>query len=157
MKTTVNKPKAKGSHSKFWALLKQTENYNEKYKEAIKEAWVNKYSDSKYSSLSAFYSDKPFAYQKMLQALDKEVKDKQKTDEYRNNQQRRKLLALIYETAKHKGTVCSQQEAVKIACIACDVKKLNSATEQKLIATIKSFKNQEEAAWVTSIFKQVCN
>lgn len=152
MSTTT---KAKGSHSKFWALLKQTENYNEAYKEVIKESWVSEYSDGKYTSLSEFQAAKPFGYNRMLTALDKAVKATKKSDKDRQNAQRRKLLALIYTFCKHKSYACTQQQAIKIACKSCGVHKFNDATEQKLIAAIKSFENNEATAWVDSVLDKL--
>lgn len=131
----------KVSHAKFWTLLKQTNDYNEIYKENIKESWVNKYSQGTHSSLPAFYKDQPFAYQKMLKELESEINILKQGGQSRQNTQRRKLLALIYSFCEHKGYTCNQQQAVQIACKACGVQKLNDATEQKIIAAIKKFDN----------------
>lgn len=154
MKTTA---KPKGSHSKFWALLKQTENYNEAYKEVIKESWVSEHSDGKYTSLNEFQAAKPFGYNRMLTALDKAVKATKKSDKDRQNAQRRKLMALIYTFCKHKGYACTQQQAIKIACKTLGVHKFNDATEQKLIASIKRFDDDLMDIMVDELVKSCLN
>lgn len=147
--------KTTGSHAKFWVLLKQTDKYNEAYKELIKESWVSDYSGGKHTSLSGFRKANSSAYNRMLRELEETVKGRKKIDKDRQNAQRRKLLALIYNFCNHKDYTCSQQQAIKIACKSCGVSKFNDASEQKLIAAIKAFKTNEAEAFVDSVLDKV--
>ena len=51
--------KKRSTHALFWELLKQTEGYQEQYKDVIKEGLVYNYSGGKTSSLSEMYYKYP--------------------------------------------------------------------------------------------------
>lgn len=143
--------KNKINHGAFWALLKKTDKYNEAYREDIKAAWVRQFSDGRTDSLSDFYEMHPFAYRRMIEALKRD--GKQLID--RHDAQRKKLLYLIYRFCDHAGYECSKDVALKVACKACGVNKLNDASEQKVIAAIKAFEHRECLAWVSSVLDKV--
>lgn len=151
----MKQAKTKISHAKFWALLKQTNGYNEAYKDEIKASWVSEYSDGKFTSLSEFYAAKPLAYKRMIRIMELEAMPLPSED--RQQAQRRKLLALIYTFCKHKGHTCTTQQAVKIASKSCGVGKLNDASEQKLIAAIKRFDDDVIDMAVDELVKSCIN
>ncbi|MDU1892731.1 MAG: hypothetical protein E6767_18785 [Dysgonomonas sp.] len=94
-------------------------------------------------------------YPEELKIMNETLSNELKERGDRMNVQRRKLLALIYEFSKHKGYSCTKEKALNIACIACDVKLLNDATEQKLIAAIKSFEKNEGNAWADAVLGKI--
>lgn len=65
MKTQTNNK----THGRFWSLIKLLPDYNEEYKQEIKEAWVDKYSCGKTTSLSELYAKYPQEYGAMISDL----------------------------------------------------------------------------------------
>ena len=143
--------KEKNPLSEFWTLLKQTPEYNEAYKDAIKTSWIMKYSNGQTSSLNDLYNAYSSAYRRMIEEMRAEVKGVAD----RNQQQRRYLLRAIYKYCENNGQVCDTQKAIKIACKACRVTKLNEATEQQLIAAIKHFNSTNNRAWADKILSEI--
>ena len=147
----TTKAKNKVSHAAFWGLLKKMSQYNEAYKDDIKASWVREYSDGKTESLNELYDLSRSAYFSMINAMKTEIQ----TTVDRNDKQRKKLFALIYQFCKHSGYKCDKEQAKKIACRACGVKRLNDASEQKLITAIKAFEKNEIEAKISSILKEI--
>lgn len=137
--------------SEFWTLLKQTPGYNEAYKEMIKTSWITKYSNGQTSSLNDLYNAYPSAYRSMINEMRAEVK----AVADRNQQQRRYLLRAIYKYCENNGQACDTEKAIKIACKACRVTKLNDAAEQQLIAAIKRFNATNNRAWVNQLLSEI--
>lgn len=130
----------KVSHRQFWALLKNTPGYNPEYKEQIKESWVRAYSQGATGSLSSLYETNEKGYRQMLRDMAGRPAAAGVQDD-RANRQRRKLLRLIYALCENRGYGCDSKKAVAVACTACGVKRLNDASEQKVIAAIKKIDN----------------
>lgn len=143
------------NHRRFYALLKQQHNYNARYRESIKAAFVRRYSNGFTASLSEFSASMPHEYDRMIQDMAATVAGRKQTDQERRNAQRRKLLAVIYNFCKHSRVACDTAKAVKIACKACAVERLNDAGEQKLIAAIKRFESSDGKAWANGVLKQI--
>ena len=61
--------KKKPAHALFWSLLRETEGYNEAYKEVMKEGIVHRYSGGRTMSLSEMYRLYPAEYSRMIDAM----------------------------------------------------------------------------------------
>lgn len=143
--------KTKSSHAVFWGLLKNVPGYNEAFKNDIKASFVREASGGKTESLSELLRTNKRAYFRMIEGMkhpSKGVKD-------RSDAQRKKLLQLIYKFCEHKGYQLGKEQALKIACKACGVSRLNASSEQHVIAAIKAFEKNESVAWVSSVLSKI--
>lgn len=66
MKTAV---KSNKTHGRFWSLLKQLPNYDDSFKEELKENICLEYSNGRTSSLSELYQNFPAGYEHMIADL----------------------------------------------------------------------------------------
>lgn len=142
--------KERNPHKWLFAYLKKTYSDDEEISEARK-ALIKDYSGNKTESLKTLYEQYPAAYRKMKGAIEKTTN----ASNSRPNKQRRKLLALVYKFCKTQGYKYTQADVLKIACKSCGVSQLKQATEQKVIAAIKSFEAGEANAWATSELNRI--
>lgn len=138
MKTTAN------PHKWLFTYLGKIHSADEI--EAARKALVKDYSNGKTESLKVLYEQHPAAYRKMKETIQKMGQ----ASNSRQNKQRRKLLALVYQFCKTKKYKHTQTDVLKIACKACGVQYLKQATEQKVIAAIKKFEASEADAWAVA-------
>ena len=143
--------KEKNPLSEFWALLKKTPGYNDAYKDVIKTSWVTKFSNGQTSSLSDLYNAYPAAYKRMVNEMRTEIQDVAD----RQDKQRKRLIAAVFEFHRRKGYDCDMRKAIAVACKACKVSKLNDATEQQVIAAIKRFADDNNHIWANQLLNDI--
>ena len=87
--------KKRSTHALFWELLKQTEGYQEQYKDVIKEGLVYNYSGGKTSSLSEMYSKYPGEYSLMIEDMKGSGKQKAQRYDQSLDKERKRVIAAI--------------------------------------------------------------
>lgn len=137
--------------SEFWTLLKQTPGYNEAYKDAIKASWVNKFSNGQTNSLTDLYNAYYPAYGRMISEMRAEIKEVAD----RQDKQRKRLIAAVFEFHRRKKYECDMKKAIAVACKSCGVSKLNDATEQQVIAAIKRFADDNNRMWAEQVLSDI--
>lgn len=135
MKQTKRKP----NHALFWTLLKQIPDYNEAYKEVIKEGIVSEASGGKTESLSELYKKFPREYSLMIEKLKGDYWQKQERYDAEQEKARRRVIAAICAYVDKLGYKFGSPEekvgyAKRIACRAANCWSFNMIPESRLSA-----------------------
>ena len=150
MATTKKQTKRRSpSHALFWTLLKETEGYDERYKEVIKEGLVHKYSGGKTCSLSEMYAKYPREYCLMIEAM--KGTPEQKRDRYDKEQEnaRRRVLGVLCKHLDKIGYKFDTPEdkldyAKRIACNAAPCARFNAIPLVRLQAIYNGWSKKNE-------------
>lgn len=131
--------KKKHAHALFWRLIKETDGYEERYKEVIKEGLVHEYSGGRTTSLSEMYERYPAEYSRMIDAMKPTGEKKQMAYEERRDRSAKRVIAAICQWVDKIGyTFRSREEKVRyvmgIACRAANCSNFNAIPDDKLTA-----------------------
>lgn len=144
MNTQKNK-----SHGLFWMLLKETEGYNEAYKDVIKEGIIHQYSGGKTTSLNELYEKYPAAYSRMIEDM-KGTREKRRS-RYLNDQDknRKRAIAAVcswLDKINYKFDTKKEKTDYAKACIcrAASCLDFNKIPASKLTAISFLYNNKTE-------------
>ncbi|GAB6394205.1 MAG: hypothetical protein MdMp024_0517 [Bacteroidales bacterium] len=133
------KTKVVSKHALFWSLLKQLPNYNERYKDVIKEGVVHEYSGGRTESLSEMYAKYLAAYSDMIEALKGDKRQRQGRYEATRDLTRKRVIAAICSFLDKQGLMFpSAADKVRyakgIACRAANCPVFNKIPDSRLSA-----------------------
>lgn len=126
-------------HALFWSLLKQLLDYNEAYREVIKEGIVSEASGGKTESLSELYAKYPREYSLMIERLKGDSDQRQTRYEDSWDKSAKRVIAAICQYVDKLGyTFGSREEKIRyvkrIACRAANCYTFNAIPESRLSA-----------------------
>lgn len=136
--------KKRPTHALFWALLRETEGYNEAYKEEMKAGIVHRYSGGRTSSLSEMYRCYPAAYSRMIDAMKGDFHQRQARYENARDRAAKRVIAAICQWLDRQGyRFRSREEKVRyvlsVACRAANCGNFNAIPASKLTAIYNLF------------------
>lgn len=144
--TTANK-----THGRFFALLKQTPGFVSKYRDQMKEALVEHYSDNKTSSLSEMYAKYPEAYERMIYNMKKErmvSPQAKRIYDPEANMWRKRVIAAICAWMDQNDIVVTDKVkyAISMACRAANCSNFNRIPQIRLAEIYNAFLKKKTAA-----------
>ena len=136
--------KKKPTHALFWALLRETEGYNEAYKEVIKASFVSEASGGKTDSLSESYRKYPAAYSQMIERMKGNFYKRRARYEASRERAAKRVIAAICQWLDQQGYIFRSREekiryVLSIACRAANCGNFNAIPESKLTAIYNLF------------------
>lgn len=134
----------KPTHALFWALLRETEGYNEAYKEVIKAGFVSEASGGKTDSLSELYRKYPAAYSRMIERMKGDFNKRQARYENARDRAAKRVIAAICQWLDKQGyRFRSREEKIRyvlsVACRAANCGNFNAIPESRLTAIYNLF------------------
>lgn len=136
--------KKKPTHALFWVLLRETEGYNEAYKEVIKAGFVSEASGGKTDSLSELYRKYPAAYSRMIERMKGDFYQRQARYEAGRDRAAKRVIAAICQWLDRQGyRFHSREEKIRyvlsVACRAANCGNFNAIPESRLTAIYNLF------------------
>lgn len=136
---TTKKQTPKQPHALFWRLLRETEGYDPRYRQEIKEGLVYKWTNGQTTSLSEMWRDHPEAYSRMVDSLKPTGEKRQMDYEMRRDRSAKRVIAAICQWVDKMGyTFESRRHKLRyvmgIACRAANCSNFNRIPDDKLTA-----------------------
>lgn len=127
------------THALFWTLLREAPEYNEKYKETIKEGIVSQYTGGRTCSLTEMFTKFPAQYSRMIEDMKGDALTRRDRYEENLDNSRKRVLASICAWIdrlgyKFKTTHDKIEYAKAIACRAANCCNFNKIPDSRLIA-----------------------
>ena len=149
MKQTHKQTKRSPSHALFWSMLKEMPEYNERYKEVIKEGIVHQYSGGRTSSLSEMYLHHPAEYSKMIEEMKGSQEQRRKRYDTERDLAAKRVIAAISEWLFKTGYTFKDGRHklayIKgVACRAANCSGFNKIPMSKLSAIYNLYRKKNE-------------
>jgi hypothetical protein len=134
------------SHGLFWALLRQTPGYDDRYRDVIKEGTVHQYSGGKTESLTEMWMKYPADYRRMIEEMKRQagLPYRRNLQEEALNLARRRVIAAVCAWTEKQGMRFDDRQAriryaISVACRACSCSDFNAIPESQLTAVYSLF------------------
>lgn len=136
--------KKRPTHALFWSLLRETEGYNEAYKETIKAGLVLQYSGGRTASLNEMYRKYPGEYSLMIESMKGDHARRQIRYEDSRERAARRVIAAICQWLDKQGyRFRSREEKMgyvrSVACRAANCRDFNFIPLSRLAAIYNLF------------------
>lgn len=115
MKTAV---KSNKTHGRFWSLLKQLQNYDDSFKDELKENICLEYSGKRTASLSELYNKFPADYEQMIADLKRATQNTPQAKsgyDREGDLWRKRCIAAVCSWLDRQGLVLEPKQKVSYA------------------------------------------
>ena len=138
------------THGRFFSLLKQTPGYVSKYREEMKKALVEHYSDNKTTSLSEMYIKYPDAYERMIYNMKKErmvSPQAKRVYDPESDMWRKRVIAAICAWIERNDIRVADKVgyAITMACRASNCSDFNRIPQIRLAEIYNAFLKKSSA------------
>ncbi|PKO97053.1 MAG: hypothetical protein CVU12_01940 [Bacteroidetes bacterium HGW-Bacteroidetes-7] len=151
---------ANKTHGRFFALLKQTPGYVSKYREQMKIALVEHFSDGKTSSLTEMYEKYPDAYERMIYNMKKErlvSPQSKRVYDPEADIWRKRVIAAICKWVDRNGIKTNDKVsyAISLACRAANCSSFNRIPQVRLAEIYNAFIKKNSTAVECNVQQEI--